>query len=545
MTTNREQVGKALELARDGLRPFVERCFRRSPGGLDQVAARLRDTEYEANEEPLSDIAALVRLMLTSQTWFEVFQPNLKRTVRAEVRSLVGELGSVRNRWAHQEAFTDDDAERALDTVRRLLRAINANEMRQAEEMLNGYRAARQRELPPRIERPVAPPPTPADEEEPLQPETPPPVADEDAHDNDGYREAAVQEIQRLRNEIAAKRAEREGLDVRRDYLEEDQLRLAREFEEKRRRIARESASVDAERKATEEEIHRLEEQLKRVKATVEPPSLEPPPPTGGAAPEPPEAPRPTPVAARGKGEPAVEREAKDEGDYPSGAGASRERTVREPDPPIPPHTPRRPASAASADLVCELLGEAGKPLHFRDIYRRLKSRETRPPRTHGGDPAIVYLARYSSDPRLERTGRGTYRLKGAAPPPPLVPGRRPRSSRTGQERASGGYTGKQAVAYTLWGRRHVVKSFKEVLLGVCGAVFERSPADFEKVLTLHGRKRPCFSRNPDDLLTPAIVRGSGIYAETKLSAGDIVRRCGQVLRVCGHDPVAFSVDAR
>ncbi|MCL6431552.1 MAG: DUF499 domain-containing protein [Anaerolineae bacterium] len=50
-------------------------------------------------------------------------------------RSLVSELRDVRNRWAHQERFTTDDAYRALDSAERLLSAISAPQATELESM--------------------------------------------------------------------------------------------------------------------------------------------------------------------------------------------------------------------------------------------------------------------------------------------------------------------------------------------------------------------------------------------------------------------------
>ena len=41
-------------------------------------------------------------------------------------RSLVSELREVRNKWAHQQAFSSDDADRALDSTERILTAVSA-----------------------------------------------------------------------------------------------------------------------------------------------------------------------------------------------------------------------------------------------------------------------------------------------------------------------------------------------------------------------------------------------------------------------------------
>ena len=57
-------------------------------------------------------------------TWRDVFE----RTLGRMERNYVSELIEARNRWAHQETFTSDDAYRALDSAERLLQAISAGE---------------------------------------------------------------------------------------------------------------------------------------------------------------------------------------------------------------------------------------------------------------------------------------------------------------------------------------------------------------------------------------------------------------------------------
>ena len=62
----------------------------------------------------------LLRLMWDA--WNDVF----RKTLGQSERSLVIELRDVRNRWAHQEPFSGDDTDRALDSVERLLTAVSA-----------------------------------------------------------------------------------------------------------------------------------------------------------------------------------------------------------------------------------------------------------------------------------------------------------------------------------------------------------------------------------------------------------------------------------
>src|SRR5206468_9124323 len=103
--------------------PFVEREFK----NVDK--ARVLDVarRYVADERAVAkralpewDVAALLKLMW--EAWNEVFG----RTLGRAERSLVQELRDCRNKWAHQEPFSSDDADRALDSMARLLTAVSA-----------------------------------------------------------------------------------------------------------------------------------------------------------------------------------------------------------------------------------------------------------------------------------------------------------------------------------------------------------------------------------------------------------------------------------
>ena len=58
----------------------------------------------------------------------------LRSSIKVE-RSYVNELIDVRNRWAHQEFFSSDDADRALDSAGRLLAAISAPQSEDLEKL--------------------------------------------------------------------------------------------------------------------------------------------------------------------------------------------------------------------------------------------------------------------------------------------------------------------------------------------------------------------------------------------------------------------------
>ena len=123
--TNHERVGKALDLLRDGLGPFVQREFSNEFGpsdALDGARAYFGHGSRLSTNRTLTqwDSAALLSLMVYS--WNDVFRQTLGHTER----SLVSELLEWRNQWAHQQRFSGDDAERALDSAARLLTAISA-----------------------------------------------------------------------------------------------------------------------------------------------------------------------------------------------------------------------------------------------------------------------------------------------------------------------------------------------------------------------------------------------------------------------------------
>lgn len=106
--TNHERVGKALDLLKDGLRPFVEREMKAQHAQLwfEQVKAAVRETQsnlFGTETEPRWDVAALLAVMWNQ--WQLVF----RKTLGQAERSLVSELRDVRNKWAHQTPFSGDD----------------------------------------------------------------------------------------------------------------------------------------------------------------------------------------------------------------------------------------------------------------------------------------------------------------------------------------------------------------------------------------------------------------------------------------------------
>ena len=122
--TNRERVDKALVLLREGLAPYVEReverRLKRVP--IDRIRRYNENPRLAGKSIREWDAPALLNLMIDN--WREVFQDTLGHSGR----NLAFELRDWRNKWAHQERFSSDDADRALDSAERMLNATSASQ---------------------------------------------------------------------------------------------------------------------------------------------------------------------------------------------------------------------------------------------------------------------------------------------------------------------------------------------------------------------------------------------------------------------------------
>jgi predicted AAA+ superfamily ATPase len=128
--TNQERVGRALELVRDGLRPFVER----------EMKAAFGDNWIKTAEEGFpnlrskggmvfTDPANLLSIVLNE--WNRVFEKTLGKSEKNAVHT----MKDVRNKWAHGEAFSGDEAYRAIDNAGVVLAAVAAPQTDDIEKM--------------------------------------------------------------------------------------------------------------------------------------------------------------------------------------------------------------------------------------------------------------------------------------------------------------------------------------------------------------------------------------------------------------------------
>lgn len=123
--STRQYVFEGMELLPDALVPFVEKRLESSIKGRWQieVVQRVQGLKPNSTGEVGWDQQGLLKTMMAF--WKEAFNTVLGHPER----SYVSELLDVRNKLSHNETFTYDDAERALDSMRRLMESISAGEV--------------------------------------------------------------------------------------------------------------------------------------------------------------------------------------------------------------------------------------------------------------------------------------------------------------------------------------------------------------------------------------------------------------------------------
>jgi predicted AAA+ superfamily ATPase len=129
--SNRDRIGQMFELVAPALDSFITRVLGPElPDGASWTSlVALRDSEKGIAGKAYEPLDPQVQLRLLTENipnqlkkgWFP-FDGHLSPAQR----NWASELREVRNQWAHNASFSDDDAYRALDTAERLLGAIAA-----------------------------------------------------------------------------------------------------------------------------------------------------------------------------------------------------------------------------------------------------------------------------------------------------------------------------------------------------------------------------------------------------------------------------------
>ena len=122
--SNRERIGNALDLLRDGLVPFVERELEAVYGS--EWREKVQESTHLEKDFLLQEGKIRWDTHLLLKVIWDNWRSVFGNTLGHFERSLVSELREVRKRWAHQEPITTDDAHRAMDSIHRLLTSVSA-----------------------------------------------------------------------------------------------------------------------------------------------------------------------------------------------------------------------------------------------------------------------------------------------------------------------------------------------------------------------------------------------------------------------------------
>ena len=138
-TSNRDRIDQGMSILATGLAPFVDAAMSAAaPAGRDWVdMLEARDSSRYGTDHHYSRTDARFLLKVITEEW-RAFKNQLSRAEQ----SFASELRDTGNRWGHGEAFTADDTYRALDTMERLLTAVDATD--QADEVRRLRRDAQQ-----------------------------------------------------------------------------------------------------------------------------------------------------------------------------------------------------------------------------------------------------------------------------------------------------------------------------------------------------------------------------------------------------------------
>ena len=130
MTTNYLRVTNGFDILTKALAPYVasELRARYADEWWDQGVLRIRRDDYlppgGKDDELTAVLDTHLCLVLINAQWNELFRGKLDRQYRAWVNELI----AIRNKWAHKGHLdmADEDAWRALDTMIRLVKPIDA-----------------------------------------------------------------------------------------------------------------------------------------------------------------------------------------------------------------------------------------------------------------------------------------------------------------------------------------------------------------------------------------------------------------------------------
>lgn len=103
--------------------------------------------------------------------------------------------------------------------------------------------------------------------------------------------------------------------------------------------------------------------------------------------------------------------------------------------------------------------------------------------------------------------------------------------------------TGTKIRSFCLEERKYDADSHIDVLRKIIKIAFLRYPKEINKILSIASSRNKYFSKNPNDLRLPELVRGTDIYFETNENAKSICVRCKKIIKLFNMDYTSFGID--
>ena len=113
------------------------------------------------------------------------------------------------------------------------------------------------------------------------------------------------------------------------------------------------------------------------------------------------------------------------------------------------------------------------------------------------------------------------------------------RKKDTGQDN----FTGTSLQSFTFRGVRYDVRFWKDLLIGISEIMLANHKDRFPQVLNLIGRKRPYFTKNPNELRVPERINDTDIFVEINVSANQIVRLATAIVSLFGYSKDDLTLD--
>ena len=104
---------------------------------------------------------------------------------------------------------------------------------------------------------------------------------------------------------------------------------------------------------------------------------------------------------------------------------------------------------------------------------------------------------------------------------------------------------GKSPSSFSFKGKKYETKDWKDVLVQIGKILAEQHKDKFDSVLTLTGRQKPFFSKNPADLRAPELIEGTDIHVETNLSSDGMVKLSKNLLSLFGYPESDLSIEVQ